>query len=226
MRNTKNLRSDEGGLAIVEAAILLPFCILMVLAVYYASIFMCQRANLQANLQNTLIYYKNVDSDTYVNIDEVMTYALGASGGGTEVSAEGSGYDTPTSQFPYRFFGMEFSESRFTSFFRSMAGQMFFDEGDNIVIEADNKNYIIYKTITATAEQTVTPAIDLSMVGMPSSLTIRASGTVVVTSGDDFIRNVDFVTDIIAQTALGEKLGEIVEKAVRLYKEFKKTFNI
>ena len=52
------LWKEQDGLAIVEATILLPFCFIMVIAIYYASIFMCQKANLQANLQTALIYYK------------------------------------------------------------------------------------------------------------------------------------------------------------------------
>ena len=49
---------NEKGLAVVEATLLLPFCFIMIIALYYAAIFMCQKANLQANVQNALIYYK------------------------------------------------------------------------------------------------------------------------------------------------------------------------
>lgn len=55
----RQLIKSEKGTAIVEATMLLPFCILMVLALYYASIFVCQKANLQANVENALIYYKS-----------------------------------------------------------------------------------------------------------------------------------------------------------------------
>lgn len=70
----KQLIKSEIGTAIIEATMLLPFCILMVIALYYAAIFVCQKANLQANVENTLIYYKNVYSDTYVKASAEMAY--------------------------------------------------------------------------------------------------------------------------------------------------------
>lgn len=213
---------NEKGNAIVEAAMLMPFCIIMVVALYYAAIFMCQKANLQANLQNTLIYYKNVESDTYVEASDRMAYVT-ASG---SVSAVGSSYGEVQYLFPYRFIGMKFDDAKFESFFHSMCGNMFFDTGENVKVIASKRNYIIYKTITATAEQTVKPAISLEMVGVPSQMVISAEETVVVSDGDAFIRNTDFVVDIVKDTSLGQKAGELVDKAVGFYNGFKEKFKV
>lgn len=218
----RKFHKDESGLAVVEATILLPFCIIMVIAIYYAAIFMCQKANLQANLQNALIYYKNVESDTYVTAGSQMGY--GNSSG--TVSASGSSYSTPQELFPYRFFGMKFNKTEFESFFRSMCGYMFFDTGSNVSLTADKKNFIVYKTISATATQSVKPAISLSMLGLPDSMEISVSGKVVVNDSDDMIRNVDFIIDIISETSLGKKATEMVDKAAEWYNKFKEKFNI
>lgn len=218
----REFHKSERGLAVVEATILLPFCIIMVIAVYYASIFMCQRANLQANLQNALIYYKNVESDTYVTANSTMDY----SNSSNTVIAVGSGYSTPQELFPYRFFGMKFNKAGFESFFRSVCGHMFFDTGDNVVLEVDKTNFVIYKTITATATQTVQPAISLSMLGLSNEIVISVTGEVVVNDADDFIRNVDFVIDIINETWLGQKASGMVDQAVEWYNKFKAKFNI
>ena len=222
MQNTTTFRENEKGLAIVEAAIILPFCILMVLSVYYAAIFMCQRANLQANLQNTLVYYKNADSDNWVEPATGMAYTLADK----EVSGGGDSYNVDGSLFPYRFFGMNFDESNFKKFFRSMSGFMFFDDGTNIELSVKHTNWVIYKSIEATATQTVKPAVDLSMVGFPSELTIKASGEVVITNGDDFIRNIDFIYDIVAKSKLGDMISSLVEKASNLYDSLKGRFNL
>lgn len=218
----RTLYQSEKGLAVIEATILLPFCIIMVLALYYASIFMCQKANLQANLENALIYYKNVESDTYVTAEAQMNYSNNA---GT-VGAVGGGYENPTKLFPYRFFGMKFNEKSFESFFRSMCGNMFFDSGDTVEFEAKKTNYVVYKTIKARAEQTVKPAISLSMLGINDTMTISVTGEVIITDGEDFIRNVDFIIDIVEDTKLGKKASEMVDKAVGLYNKFKDKFNI
>ena len=214
---------EESGTAqIVEATILLPFCMIMVLALYYASIFMCQKANLQANVQNALIYYKNVDSDTFVEASGNMSYG----GNSGTVGATGSRYGSPAYKFPYRFFFMDFEKSKFESFFRSMCGHMFFDDGSNVELTVENKNYIVYKTITATATQTVKPAVSLKMVGLPDSMTISVTGKVVINNGDDMIRNTDFVVDVVKQTAIGEKAAELLDKVSGYYDFFKEKFGV
>ncbi len=217
MHKNHSLKKDERGMAIVEAAMILPICILMVLAVYYAAIFLCQKANLQANLQNALVYYKNADSDTYITLDANMAYNLD----GTTVDGSASSYSKPLALFPYRFFGMKFNDRNFASFFHSMAGHMFFDDGTNIDLTVDTTNYVVYKSIKATVTQTVAPAIDLTMLGMPMALTIRASGEVVITNADDFIRNTDLIIDLVRETAFGEKVTEIVGKVVEFYNKLK-----
>ena len=212
----------EEGLAVVEATILLPFCMIMVIALFYAAIFMCQKANLQANVQNTLLYYKNVDSDNYVEAKANMSYQSE----GSVDEAVGSSYGEPAYKFPYRFLFMTFDQKGFQDFFKSMCGHMFFDTGSNVRLEVTNKNYIVYKTITATASQTVKPAVSLSMVGAPDEMEIRVSGTAVITDGDDFIRNTDFVIDVVSHTALGKKASEMVDKGIGYYNKFKEKFHV
>ncbi|MBD5552394.1 MAG: hypothetical protein HDQ96_14690 [Lachnospiraceae bacterium] len=214
--------SESGAAEIVEATILLPFCMIMVLALYYASIFMCQKANLQANVQNALIYYKNVDSDTFVEASGNMSYG----GNSGTVGATGSRYGSPAYKFPYRFFFMNFEKSKFESFFRSMCGHMFFDDGSNVELTVESKNYVVYKTITAKATQTVKPMISLKMVGVPDSMTISVTGKVVITNGDDMIRNTDFVIDVVKQTAIGEKATELLDKVSGYYNSFKEKFGV
>lgn len=227
MRKTAK-SSGESGHVIVEATILIPFCLLMVFALYYAALFLCQKANLQANVQNALIYYKNACSDTYVEASDHMAYGTA----GETIAAAGSRYGEPSYLFPYHFlFGIgsdssRFNQNAFASFFRSMCGAMFFDDGSNVRIEAKESNYVVYRTITATATQTVRPAVSLEMVGMPGTLTLSASGTAVVSDGEDFIRNVDFAVDIVQSTSLGKKAGELVEAAKDFYDKFKSKFGI
>jgi Flp pilus assembly pilin Flp len=213
---------NENGLAVIEATFLLPFCTIMIIALFYAAIFMCQKANLQANVQNALIYYKNVDSDNYIEAKSNMSYS---SDNGT-IGAVGSSYGTPKYKFPYRFLSMPFDSEGFKSFFRTMCKYMFFDDGTNVSIEVQKKNYVVYKTITATAHQTVKSPINLEMVGGKNSLDIYVTGSVVVTDGDDFERNIDFIIDTVNQTSFGQKVSEFVDKGVNYYNKFKTKFNV
>lgn len=210
---------EERGLAVVEATLLLPFCMIMVIAVFYAAIFMCQKANLQANLQNSLIYYKNVSSDTFVQAAGQISYT-----GDTGTAASGSSYSVDGKKFPYRFLGMSFESSSMESFFRSMCGHMFFDTGENVDFTADSVNYVVYKEITATATQTVKPAINLSMVGASNEMTISVTGKAIVNDADELIRNVDFVVDIVSETKLGQQISSLAQKVSDAYEKFTEKF--
>ena len=216
------LWKEQDGLAIVEATILLPFCFIMVIAIYYASIFMCQKANLQANLQTALIYYKNAESDNYVEAKTNMSYSTTD---GT-IGAVGSSYGQPSLLFPYRFFGMSFNSRKYEAFFRTVCGYMFFDDGSNVILSSKTHNYVVYQTIAATAKQTVKPAISFSMIGIPDSLEISVQGEVVVNDADDLINNVDFVINILSDTKVGQKAAEMVQKANEIYGNFKEKFKI
>ena len=221
MRNHRNLHKDESGMAVVEAAIILPLCIIMVIAVYYAAIFMAQQANLQANLQNSVVYFKNVESDNYVELDSRMTYDHAS---GTVKANSAITMETPKYMFPYRSVFSKWNggvKNKFTSFFRSMCGHMFFDTGDNIKLTVPSmNNYIVYKCLTVHATQTVKPAISLAMVGLPDEFEISASARITVTNPDELIHNIDFVIDILEDTKLGQMAGELAGKVQELYQKF------
>lgn len=213
---------EENGVAIVEATFLLPICFIAIIALYYASIFLCQKANLQANLQTTIIYYKNAETDSFITAEPAMNIAKN----GNDVSSEGSRYEISHKLFPYRFFGMNLNRDDFETMFRSISGYMFFDTGENVELSVEKENYIVYKKIKATATQVVKPAISLSMVGVPDSLTISAACEVAVQDSDEFIRNTDFVIDIVSETEVGKKIGGMLDKVSEYYNRFKEIFGV
>ena len=225
----RQFKEDEKGTAIVEATILLPFCIVIIIALFYAAIFLCQKANLQANLQNTLIYYKNTYSDTYIDTQDTIHYTKS----GETYSGAGSSFGTIRYLFPYRAFielFQKFDSSKFESFFRKMSGFMFFDDGENITISPLDgnsylKNYLIYKTISAKATQVLKPAINLEMIGIDNEIIIEVSGTVVISDGDEMIREVDLAVDLLEDTKIGEAAGKAVAKVAELYNKFKSVFD-
>lgn len=223
MRNHRNLHKDESGMAVVEAAIILPLCIIMVIAVYYAAIFMAQQANMQANLQNSVVYFKNVESDNYVELESAMTYNRET---GTVKADSAITMEKPEYMFPYRFIFSEWNggvKNQFSPFFRSMCGYMFFDTGDNIKLTVpDMNNYIVYKYLTVHATQTVKPAVSLAMVGLPDEFEISATARITVTNPDELIRNIDFVVDILADTKLGQMAKDVAGKVSELYEKFVK----
>ena len=213
----------EKGYIFVEAVLVFPVCILIILALYYAAIFMCQKANLQASLQTALTYYSS-QYDPYVEISNEMNYSLQD---GTQTGSASS-YQVSGALFPYRFLDMrmDFDAGKFESFFDSMSGYMFFDDGNDITITASAENYVIYQKITASATQVVKPAISFSLLGLDDSMTISAGGQIVISDQDELIRNVDMAIDVVSQTKLGEKASELIGKCTDLYNKFKEKFGV
>lgn len=218
----KRFSKNESGLAIVEATFLLPICFLIIIALYYASIFLCQKANLQANLQTALIYYKNVESDTFVEAKATMDFT-NVEG---VVAGQAGNYGDTELLFPYRFFGMKFRQDSFADLFRDISGYMFFDTGDNVKLEMHAQNLVIYKKLQATAEQEVSPAISLKLVGVPDKTVISATAEVAVSDADEFIRNTDLAVDIINQTPVGDALQKCKDAIANVYKNFKEKLNV
>lgn len=216
----QTFRKSEQGTAMVEATLMLPFCMIMIVGVLYAALYLCQKANIQSNLETALLYYKAAESDTYVESKSQMEY----SGNGLE--AAGSNFGEIRYLNPYRFFFMDFKESDYKSFFKSICGHMFFDTGESVAITAQKHNYVFYKSIEATATQTVKPPINLSMVGGPQAMTIEVTGEIVINDGDDFIRNVDFAIDMLADTKLGKFVQGIGQKTQEIYGKFKDVLHV
>ena len=70
-----NRKKEKGHIA-VEAIVILPIAVLSTLLLLYLSLFLFQRASLQAALETTLVYYKNTVTDTYVTKNAEMEYTL------------------------------------------------------------------------------------------------------------------------------------------------------
>ena len=107
-----------------------------------------------------------------------------------------------------------------------MCGNMFFDYGSNVQLTTKVTNYVVYKEITATAKQTVKPAISFQLLGLPDTVEISCTSSVVITNGDDFIRNIDFAVDIVEDTKIGQAAGQFVDKVKNFYDKFKEKFGV
>lgn len=218
---------DESGHTIVEATIVYPVTIMVFFVLLYASLFLCQRANLQASLEDALVYYKHVGSDTYVTAGANLSFESD----GTTIHATGNCYEPPKKLDPYRHIfrtlgGGGAGGGDFAKFFRSAYSHMFFDNGSNVQVTLRTEDYLIYRRLTATASQQLKTAVNIALVGAENTMDITAQAAVVVVDGDDMIRDIDFAGDIIEDTKLGKAVSGVVRKAVDFYNNFKTKMGI
>ena len=96
MLNSK--KKNEYGAVEVEATLILPMIIMIVILSLYISLFICQRAILQANLETAAMYYRNSLTDTFVN----PTESMGIYEDGDTETRKGSTYTATRPLNPYR----------------------------------------------------------------------------------------------------------------------------
>lgn len=240
MRFCKN----EKGNTMVEAAMILPVCFIMIILLYLVAVYLCQRANLQANLQTALIYFKNPLSDNYLDVknkgEDIMS-GLGSGtvlGNGSTYQKDGDRYLTPYRHFLFMenangdFAVEKKSKSDFENFFRSICGYMFFDNGENVqIVEFSEDNYIIYKRVKATVKQEFKQPLNLGLIRFAGASSaartwdIVVQGEVVVHNPDNLIRDVDFAIDLVETTTFANKIAEYLGKAKEIYDKFYNYFH-
>lgn len=219
-----SLKKEYGGIE-VEAVFILPIAILSTILLLFLSLFMFQRANLQASLETALVYYKNTITDAHVKQNEKMKYVK------TENSsvASGNSYSVEDSLNPYRgILGTGYkslaSEMDFEEYFRSIAKGMLFDE--NMSFDVKVTNYVLFKRMEVTVTQKIKAPINFDLLGVNNELTISATSQVNIVDHDDMIRNVDYAIDIVEDTKLGNLARDFASKFGVIYGQFTSALGI
>lgn len=211
-------RHSESGSAEVEVIFILPIAILSVVMLLYLSLFLFQRANLQACLESSLVYYKNTVTDTYVG-----KKAVSYSDSSNDNMGMGATYSAVVPKNPYRGMfgdgGGLNSQEDFEAYFRSVAGKMLFEQG--LMLTIDYSNYVVLKQFEVTALQEVSFPIDLSMLGIGREHKVSATARVAVVDHDSIVRDVDYAIDILEDTKLGEMAKEFASKISAAYAKLK-----
>ncbi|WP_300809271.1 hypothetical protein [uncultured Acetatifactor sp.] len=212
-------KEKEQGAVEVEVMVMLPVAILSVAMLLYLSLFLFQRANLQACLETSLVYYKNTVTDTYVTKDSQVIYGTGDS----RYIGKGNSYSATEPLNPYRgMFGDGNhlnSREAFEQYFRSVAGRMLFQ--NHLTLKIDYTNYVFLKQFEVTASQEVSFPLDLSALGIGKDYQITATARVAVVDHDSTIRNVDYAIDLLEDTRLGEAAKSLASKIAKAYEKLK-----
>lgn len=211
---------DKRGNSIVEATIVFPVIIMIILVLFYVTLVLCQRAILQSNLQTSLIYYKNQVSDTNVVINPDGVH--------NAMDIHANAFEDQGYNFPYRNIFMTTVEDQgsFVNFFNNIAGPMFFKSVSSINVTYDVKNYVVYQSLTATAEQKVTMPVRFEILGIDPTLNINVEARTVINDPDEFVRTSQLVGDLVSETKLGEKLSEMTDKVAAGYEKIKEVLHI
>ncbi len=209
----------EQGDVVVEATIILPIAIFCVIFLLYASIFICQKALLQSALETSVVYFKNTLTDNYIVQNAEITYTTGEN----SAIAQGNSYLADQPLNPYKKFGVsdkKLSNAEFEKYFKSIIEKNLIYK-ENIDLTINYSNYILFKEIRVTAQQTLQFPIDLSIIGIGSDVKLQAAMRVAAVDHDELIRNTDYAIDILEDTKVGEIAGKIASKVGEVYNKMR-----
>ena len=222
--DTYSAKKGEQGMVAVEAVVILPLAVLSIVLLLYLSLFLFQRANLQAALETCVVYYKNAVTDTYVSRNSQVVYRTAE---GNAVGA-GNSYEVPGPLNPYRGMfgdaGNLGSQGDFEKYFRSVTGNMLFN--DDLSLTITYGNGFLSDEFEVTAVQQVAFPMDLSLLGAGRKYEISASARVAVVDHDELIRNADYAVDLLEDTKLGEYARSIAGKVSEAYSKLKEVLGV
>ena len=173
---------------------------------------------LQAALETSVVYFKNTLTDNFVEQREQVSYEEKEDG----IGAIGNEYKTPEPLNPYQkffLFNNKVSKDEFIKYFKSVAGNLLFE--DSLELDIHYANYILFKEVEVTAEQIVAFPIDFSLIGVGREVNLSATARVAVADHDELIRNIDFAIDALEDTKLGEIVKNLSSKVTGLYNKLK-----
>lgn len=220
----KNFFKDQrGAFLIVEAAIVYPVMLIMIMILLFYSMILTMKANMQSALETALIYYKKELTDTYVGfMDDLENNSVSATEY-TRVVAP-AGYSNIYKQLinevasnpdAEKFEKMFFNNYRFLNFSSGKKGSTFNSSGIKVNLDSTT-NFIIYRELNAAAEQTITLPFIKGMFGINNELKLKANAKIVVNDSVSVMRITDVVDYVIIKTGFNEKLdllfGENINK--------------
>ncbi len=220
----KNFFKDQrGAFLIVEAAIVYPVMLIMIIILLFYSMILTMKANMQSALETALIYYKRELTDTYVGfMDDLENNRVSATEY-TRVVAP-AGYSNIYKQLinevasnpdTEKFEKMFFNNYRFLNFSSGKKGSTFNSSGIKVNLDSTT-NFIIYRELNAAAEQTITLPFIKGMFGINNELKLKANAKIVVNDSVSVMRITDVVDYVIIKTGFNEKLellfGENINK--------------
>lgn len=225
----KDNRKKEGGYVIVEATIVYPIAFLIFFLVFYAALFLYHRANLQASIENALIYYKSQLADNYIEVNQ----------NGIEIGENearlGNRLNTDDIKFknPYdreiKFFKDGYNSITKNSEDLTMDFKKFLEGSYGIVLddlEAKLNNFYIFQELKVKAVKKMNTGINLAFIGATDSIDIKVEAKVVLVDGDNIVRDVDFLAYLIRDTKIAEGIKSFKGKIVDGYEKIKSKIGI
>lgn len=227
----KNFKSDETGAAqIIEAAILYPVVFMILFFLIYIGLYILQCVTVESYAQKiALITAREIAHPGYIDeIGSTDNASVDYSGDGINIQNKKAS-DVGVA-FAYRYIfnnfidggKMDSLKNSLTNLIRN--NSIIGNSDGEIKVDITIKNYVVVQQVEVTATQELASFPVLEFFNINDGLTVSSTAVVSVNDSDEFVRNVDFVYDVIK--LIGKKLGINIDNVRAKIDNFKKTLNI
>ena len=212
MTNGSRFFTGSRGDAVVEAAILFPFMIIVFSALVLLAGYLPARSALQRATQYTATALATERSDTWLFFNKY----------GSTYRWE-SNKDNLPGIYASVFSDSDFLQEKAEAIVAMEESRNLSSKAGKLDVDCHLVNKIIYKEVVVTAKREYTMPINLSMFGIPGEVPITVTSTAVVQNADEFIRNLDLIIDFadyilekFGLTDIAESIGTFGEKAASI----------
>lgn len=229
----KTEEEERGAYALLENLIVMPVVFLILFALLFAGCMLHAQCTIESAARRGVLYAAKLIADP--QYQKITAGAVDKSKGDlNELSSEDFDFTRIEHYEPYRylpflsssfsFHGTTSIETNAQEYVRSILDQnitwMFTIDPDQIVCNADN--YVISQEVSVKIKASYHMPRIFHYLGLPDTYDLYAGAVVSVSDPDEFIRNVDFASDLIRDIADTLGITEAISKPVSKLMNFAK----
>ena len=195
----RKLLKNTDGDAVVEATILFPIMTMIFAALVLLAIFLPAQAVLQRATQFAATALATERSDTWLFFDD---------------SSLSFTWETDRSRLKnvyVNLFSNENIADRGESITRAVEGRSISSKEGELTVSAYVENKLLYKEVVVVASREYPMPVDLSFVGFPKTITVRATSSAMAQNASDFVRNIDMASDFATFIADRYELNNVTD---------------
>lgn len=211
MKGDYLMKNEKGAATLLEYTIVLPIAFAIVFMLIFVGFTMHQKAVMEAATQRSAIYVARTITDPSY---EKIVSTDGTKDANDILSATITNESIVNAPYRYLFTGSgSISDSELSVADLIAKNQIFIDTAPNVTV---NKEAGIFTKVVVTATQEYEVPKLINGLDLPSILTIETQSVVYVNQPAEFIRNADYITDIVVDVT-----GPIVDKITSVVSKIK-----
>lgn len=220
---------ENGGYAVIENMAVMPMVFLVIYALLFAGFLLHAQCTIESAARRGVLYGCRLICDPQYG--RITAKTMDDSQGQQAETPDGQWdftYGSDISYQPYRYIpflnGSYFSDvdRSVEEYVRKILGQgstwMFrIDEGG---IDCKAKNYVLTQNVTVKITACYSLPKIFSWLGLPETYELKGQAVMTVGDQDEFIRNVDYVADLVEKSGLTGKIKDAIVKPLNKLREY------